>query len=142
MPRLDMTVCDAVLACVPKVETVDAMRACVAPTMDALTHGGVPWRADAVDNGRSAILAKHRRRFVRLLNSPGGMKAVNAIECLRNRDPAVRSMDYMRGRTDVKTGISELADRRGFCGRLRQVRVRAHQGKQRRGKDSQPSIWW
>jgi hypothetical protein len=34
---LDTAVCDAVLACVPKAETVDAMRACVAPTMDALT---------------------------------------------------------------------------------------------------------
>lgn len=44
------------------------------------------------DSGRSAILAKHRRRFVRLLNSPSGMKAITAIECLRNRFPAVRSM--------------------------------------------------
>ncbi|WP_260596730.1 hypothetical protein [Sphingomonas endolithica] len=44
-PTLDAAVCDAVIACVPKVKTVDEMRSCVAPTMDALVAKGVPWQA-------------------------------------------------------------------------------------------------
>lgn len=49
---LDVAVCNAVLACVPKVKTVEEMRSCVAPTMDALVTKGVPWRAEAGKGGR------------------------------------------------------------------------------------------
>ncbi|WP_375428533.1 hypothetical protein [uncultured Sphingomonas sp.] len=40
-PALDAAVCDAVLACVPNVKTVEEMRGCIAPSMDALVAKGV-----------------------------------------------------------------------------------------------------
>lgn len=49
---LDVEICNAVLACVPKVNTVEDMRACVAPTMDRLVAKGVPWQADAAKGGK------------------------------------------------------------------------------------------
>lgn len=49
---LDAAVCDAVLACVPTVSTVEAMRACVAPTMDSLVASGIGWQAEAATDGR------------------------------------------------------------------------------------------
>jgi hypothetical protein len=44
-PALDAAVCDAVLACVPKVKAVAEMRSCIAPTMDALVDKQAPWQA-------------------------------------------------------------------------------------------------
>lgn len=46
---LDRAVCDAVLACVPNVRTVEEMRVCIAPTMDSLVHQNVPWPADPIE---------------------------------------------------------------------------------------------
>lgn len=51
-PALDAAVCNTVLACVPKVKTVEEMHGCVAPTMDALVAKGVPWRAEAPKGSR------------------------------------------------------------------------------------------
>lgn len=51
-PALDAAVCDAVLVCVPKVKTVEQMRACIAPTMDSLVAKGTPWQAEAAKGGR------------------------------------------------------------------------------------------
>lgn len=51
-PALDVTVCNAVLACVPQVETMDEMRGCIAPTMDALVAKNVPWSAKAPEGRR------------------------------------------------------------------------------------------
>ncbi len=51
-PALDAAVCDAVLACVPKVSTVNDMRACVAPTMNRLVDKGVAWRANPIKGDR------------------------------------------------------------------------------------------
>jgi len=48
----DAEVCTAVLACVPKVNTVEDMHACVAPTMDRLVAKGIPWRAEAAKGGK------------------------------------------------------------------------------------------
>lgn len=42
---LDTAVCDAALACVPWVETVEQMRRCLAPTLDALVAGAARWEA-------------------------------------------------------------------------------------------------
>lgn len=39
--------CNAVLDCVANVGTVEAMRACTAPTMDRLIADSVSWRAAA-----------------------------------------------------------------------------------------------
>ena len=47
-PALDATVCNATLACLPKVKTVAALRECIAPTMDALVGKAVPWQAEAL----------------------------------------------------------------------------------------------
>lgn len=49
---LDAAVCNATLACVPKVKTIGEMRGCLAPTMDALVARGVPWQAGAARSGR------------------------------------------------------------------------------------------
>ncbi|NJC10034.1 hypothetical protein [Polymorphobacter fuscus] len=46
-PLLDDAVCNAVLACVPAVRTVQEMQNCIAPTMTALLAADVTWRADA-----------------------------------------------------------------------------------------------
>ncbi|MBB5712805.1 hypothetical protein [Sphingomonas xinjiangensis] len=46
-PKLDDAVCNAVLACVPKVNTVKEMQACIATTMNALVANGARWQADA-----------------------------------------------------------------------------------------------
>lgn len=43
---LDAAICKAVLACVPTVQTIEEMRGCVAPTMDALVAQGTAWQAD------------------------------------------------------------------------------------------------
>ncbi|HXH16256.1 MAG TPA: hypothetical protein VNJ10_09010 [Sphingomonas sp.] len=51
-PALDAAVCNAVLACVPKVKTIQEMRACVAPAMDALVAKAVRWNAEAPKAGR------------------------------------------------------------------------------------------
>lgn len=51
-PALDAAICNAVLACIPKVKTVEEMRSCVAPTMDALVAKDVPWRAEAAKGSR------------------------------------------------------------------------------------------
>lgn len=45
---LDDAVCEAVLACVPKVRAVQEMRACIAPTMDSMVAAGTPSHADAI----------------------------------------------------------------------------------------------
>lgn len=50
-PALDAAVCNAVLACVPKVKTVEEMRGCVAPTMNALVAKEMIWRAEAAKGG-------------------------------------------------------------------------------------------
>lgn len=50
-PALDAAVCNAVLACVPQVKTVEEIRGCIAPTMDSLVTKGVPWRAEAAKGG-------------------------------------------------------------------------------------------
>ena len=44
---LDDLVCRATLVCVPKVNTMAEMRACMAPTLDALVAHGVRWQANA-----------------------------------------------------------------------------------------------
>jgi hypothetical protein len=46
-PSLDGVVCDAALACTPKVRSREEARACMAPTMDALVARGTQWRAVA-----------------------------------------------------------------------------------------------
>ncbi|GGE82468.1 hypothetical protein [Sphingomonas prati] len=46
-PALDSAVCNAALACVAKVKTVEEMRACIAPAMNALVAKDVPWSAEA-----------------------------------------------------------------------------------------------
>lgn len=51
-PELDKAVCDAVLACVPNVKTVEEMEACIAPTMDSLVADGVPWQTQATTPNR------------------------------------------------------------------------------------------
>lgn len=50
-PMLDEAVCNAVLACVPNVQTVDEMKACIAPTMDRLVADDVPWQTNAARKG-------------------------------------------------------------------------------------------
>lgn len=50
-PALDAAVCNAVLACVPKVKTVAEMHGCVAPTMDALVPKDLRWQAEAANGG-------------------------------------------------------------------------------------------
>ncbi|TKD51115.1 hypothetical protein [Sphingomonas baiyangensis] len=49
---LDAEVCAAVLACVPKVATIEEMQGCIAPTMNRLTGDGVAWQADAAKGSR------------------------------------------------------------------------------------------
>ncbi len=51
-PALDAAVCDAVLACVPKVSTVKDMQACIAPTMNSLVGKGMPWQANPIKSDR------------------------------------------------------------------------------------------
>lgn len=56
-PALDAAVCNAVLACVPKVKTAEEMQLCVAPTMDRLVgqgggFEGMPWQAEAAKDRR------------------------------------------------------------------------------------------
>ncbi len=51
-PALDAAVCDAVLACAPKVSTVKDMQACIAPTMNRLVGRGVPWQANPIKDDR------------------------------------------------------------------------------------------
>ncbi|WP_052134865.1 hypothetical protein [Sphingomonas sp. 37zxx] len=51
-PALDDAVCNAVLACVPKVRTIEEMQACIAPTMNDLAAEGVPWQVNAKKSGR------------------------------------------------------------------------------------------
>ena len=51
-PALDEAVCNAVLACVPKVTTVVEMRGCIAPTMNGLVAKRVPWQTDTAKGGQ------------------------------------------------------------------------------------------
>ena len=50
-PALDAAVCNAVLACVPMVKTVDAMRICMKPAMDGLVAKGAGWQAEMAKGG-------------------------------------------------------------------------------------------
>jgi hypothetical protein len=49
---LDASVCNAVIACTPKATSVEEMRVCVAPTMNALVAKDVPWQAEAAKHDR------------------------------------------------------------------------------------------
>lgn len=49
---LDDAVCNAVLACVPKVKTLEEMRVCIAPTMGGLVGMDTPWQANEAKGGR------------------------------------------------------------------------------------------
>lgn len=51
-PALDAAVCNAALACAQTAKVMEELRACIAPTMDALIEKGVPWRAGAAKDGR------------------------------------------------------------------------------------------
>ena len=52
VPALDAAVCDAVLACVPKVKTVEEMTACITPTMNRLVADDAGWEAGAAKRDR------------------------------------------------------------------------------------------
>lgn len=51
-PALDTAMCDAVLACVPKVKAMDEMRGCLAPTMANLVAKEATWQAAKTKVGR------------------------------------------------------------------------------------------
>lgn len=51
-PALDVAVCNAILACVPRVKTMEEMRGCVAPAMDALVAKDARWNAGAPNGSR------------------------------------------------------------------------------------------
>lgn len=51
-PAVDGAVCNAVLACAQDVKTMEEMRGCVAPTLDALIAKNVAWRANASEHSR------------------------------------------------------------------------------------------